>query len=65
MRAVKQLGGDQRVVAAFPPLRRSAELARAVDGFVFIGDDKVRQAQLPVSVVGPAGIVLERPKHWS
>lgn len=65
VRAVKQLDQGRRVVAAFPPRRRSAELARAVDGYVVIGDDKVRRSQLPSTVVTAAGIVLERPKHWS
>jgi hypothetical protein len=36
-----------------------------VDGFVFIGDDKIRRSQLPDSIVTKAGIVLRRPKHWA
>lgn len=55
----------KRVIVAFPPGRHSADLKRVVDGFLFIGDDKVRQAQLPGEVVTAAGVVLRRPKHWS
>jgi hypothetical protein len=36
-----------------------------VDGYLSIGDDKVRRAQLPVEVVTEAGVVLRRPKHWA
>lgn len=61
----KSLFPAKRIVVAFPPRRRSAELMRVADGFVAIGDDKVRRAQLPDEVVTPAGVVLRRPKHWS
>jgi len=65
VRETKSLFPAKRIIAAFPPSRYSAELKRAVDGFVFIGDDKIRGAQLPYEVVTKAGIVLRRPKYWS
>jgi hypothetical protein len=65
VRETKSLFPAKRIIAAFPPSRRSAELRRVVDGFVFIGDDKVRRAQLPEEIVTEAGITLRRPKHWS
>lgn len=65
VREVKSLFPQKRIVAAFPPKRHSAELKRVVDGFMFIGDDKIRQAQLPDEVVTKTGIILRRPKHWS
>jgi len=63
--AMKRLRPDKRIIAAFPPNRHSADLKRAVDGYLFIGDDKIRQAQLPIEIVTNAGITLRRPKHWS
>jgi uncharacterized LabA/DUF88 family protein len=65
VRETKSLFPMKRIIAAFPPSRHSAELKRVVDGFMFIGDDKIRQAQLPDEVVTKAGIILRRPKHWS
>ncbi|WP_189222491.1 NYN domain-containing protein [Saccharothrix coeruleofusca] len=64
VRATKKLAPTKRVIAAFPPRRNSADLERAVDGYLRIGDDKVRRAQLPDEVVTAAGLVLRRPKHW-
>jgi uncharacterized LabA/DUF88 family protein len=65
VRETKSLFPEKRIIAAFPPNRHSAELKRVVDGFVFIGDDKIRRAQLPDKVVTEAGVVLRRPKHWA
>jgi uncharacterized LabA/DUF88 family protein len=64
VRETKTLFPAKRIIAAFPPSRHSAELKRVVDGFRFIGDDKIRQAQLPDEVATEAGIILRRPKHW-
>jgi hypothetical protein len=60
VRETKSLFPAKRIIAAFPPGRQSAELKRVVDGFMFIGEDKVRQAQLPDEVVAKAGVVLRR-----
>jgi len=30
-----------------------------------IGDDKIRQSQLPPTVDTPTGITLHRPKYWT
>jgi uncharacterized LabA/DUF88 family protein len=65
VRETKSLFPAKRIIAAFPPSRRSADLKQVADGFVFIGADKIRRAQLPDEVVTKAGIVLRRPKHWS
>lgn len=65
VRETKSLSPEKRIIAAFPPKRHSADLKRAVDGYVSIGDDKVRRAQLPEKVVTAAGVVLRRPAHWS
>jgi len=63
--AVKRLCPEKRIIAAFPPRRNSDDLKRTVDGYLSIGDDKVRQAQLPTKVVTAAGMTLSRPNHWT
>lgn len=65
VRAAKRLRPDKRIIAAFPPGRHSADLKRAVDGFLSIGRDKVSRAQLPVTLTADSGVVLRRPKYWS
>lgn len=62
---VKLVRPDKRIVVAFPPQRHSADLKRIADGFVYIGADKVRQAQLPPKVLTPGGVPLLRPPYWS
>jgi len=65
IRAMKRLCPEKRIVAAFPPRRQSAEIERAADGYLAIGDDKIRQSQLPPVVVTPTGIAIHRPKRWA
>ncbi|GAA1872697.1 NYN domain-containing protein [Asanoa iriomotensis] len=62
---IRKLGGGKRVVAAFPPRRRSDALRRLADGSFTIGDAKLRRAQLPPRVGRPSGPVLTRPAYWS
>jgi uncharacterized LabA/DUF88 family protein len=65
IRAMKRLWPEKRTVAAFPPRRESGDLKRAVDGYLVIGDDKIRKSQLPSPVVTSTGVTLQRPKHWT
>ncbi|AXB45775.1 hypothetical protein A4R43_27540 [Amycolatopsis albispora] len=65
VRALGRLRPDKRVVAAFPPRRRSGELRRAVNAAFTIGDAKLRQAQMPAKVVTATGVTLDRPAHWA
>jgi hypothetical protein len=60
-----RLQPHKRVLVAFPPNRFSARLIKAVDAYIRIGLDKVRNAQLPPSVVTAGGVVLERPGDWN
>ncbi|MGH4008661.1 MAG: NYN domain-containing protein [Pseudonocardiaceae bacterium] len=62
---MKRLRPEKRIIAVFPPRRHSADLKRAVDAYLSIGDDKIRKAQLPPEVVNNAGITLRRPKYWT
>lgn len=64
VRALKRLRPTKRIIAAFPPNRRSDDLRRAVDAAFTIGAAKIRQAQLPPSITTAAGVTLVRPKHW-
>ncbi len=61
--ALKRLAPGVRVVAAMPPNRNSAGLAAACDAALPIGIAKVRQAQLPMTVMNGFRR-LTRPEHW-
>ncbi len=63
--AVKHLRTGKRIVAAFPPRRRSKSLAQAVDGYVSVSHTRVRNAQLPPEIVTRGGVRLTRPAYWS
>jgi uncharacterized LabA/DUF88 family protein len=65
IRSLKRLRPAKKVIAAFPPNRRSDDLRRAANATFTIGLAKLRQSQLPDTVVTGAGIVLTRPSHWS
>ena len=56
---------NKRVVAIFPPDRQSGELKRACQGQLWIGEDKLRQCQLPQLVPISGGNVASRPAHWA
>jgi uncharacterized LabA/DUF88 family protein len=63
--AVKRLRSEKQIIAVFPPRRNAVGLIVAVDGYIRIGSDKIRKAQLPPKIVTAGGIILERPAHWS
>ncbi len=64
VRALKRLLPEKRVVAVFPPKRRSDNLRRAVDASFTLGDAIIRQSLLPTTVVDSAGTVHRRPTSW-
>lgn len=64
IRRIRKRYPDKRLIVAFPPERHSAELKRAADGYVHIGEDKLRTSQLPGRVTKPDGYVLRRPATW-
>ena len=55
---------DKRLIVVFPPNRQSAQLKKAANGFLSIGEDKLRQNQLPDHVITASGFALHRPAHW-
>jgi uncharacterized LabA/DUF88 family protein len=63
--AVKHLGTGKRIIAAFPPRRRSRDLAQAVDGYISVDHATVRNSQLPPEIVAKGGVRLIRPAYWS
>ena len=63
--AVKHLRTGKRIIAAFPPRRRSRDLAQAVDGYISVDHATVRNSQLPPEIVTRGGVKLSRPAYWS
>ena len=61
---VRQRFPAKRIVVTLPPSRQSVELTRAANGFFHIGEDKLRQSQLPPQVQRADGFMLQRPAHW-
>lgn len=55
---------QKRVVIAFPPDRYSDQLKRAANGYFTIGEDKLRQNQLPDPVVAAGGFAIHHPARW-
>ncbi len=64
IRTVRRLFPAKWVVVAFPPARRSVELANAASTSFQIGRAKIAGSQLPEQVVKADGYVLQRPAKW-
>lgn len=64
IRRVRQRFPDKRVIVAFPPRRSSSELKRCANGYLAIGEDKLRASQLPESLLKADGFALSRPASW-
>ncbi len=62
--AVRRRFGDKRVMVAFPPHRRSAQLRRAADAATHLAGPVIRLSRLPDPVVTPTGIELRAPRGW-
>lgn len=62
--AVRRLQPTARIIAAFPPRRRSDDLRAAVDASFTIGNANLRQSQLPTPITSKSGIRLHRPTKW-
>ena len=56
---------SKRVIAAFPPNRKSKHLRQVVTASFTIGRDKLRNSQLSDEVTRSDGYDLERPASWS
>ena len=64
VRQIRNRFPNKRLIIAFPPTRRSAELKKAAHGHFVIGADKLRQNLLPNEITTPSGYVLKRPARW-
>lgn len=62
---IRRLHPAKRIIVAFPPDRRSGNLSRLAHGSFTIGEAKLRQSQLPHTVVKPGGFALRRPTRWA
>lgn len=64
-RQVRRRFPHKRIIVAQPPGRHSSELTKAATGYFTVGEDKVRQSQLPPTVTRADGFVLHRPAYWT
>jgi uncharacterized LabA/DUF88 family protein len=64
IKCVRQRFPHKRLIVAFPPKRHSAALRSAAHGCLTIGEDKLRDSQLPERILKPNGHVLLRPESW-
>ncbi|MGH3329395.1 MAG: NYN domain-containing protein [Streptomycetales bacterium] len=62
--ALKRLRPQVRVIAAFPPQRRSDDLRRSCDASFTIGHANLRQSLLPDVVARADGYKYRRPARW-
>lgn len=65
IRQVRKRFPSKRLIVAFPPNRHSSELKRHANGFLTIGEDKLRNSQFPDQVVKADGFILQRPSTWT
>ena len=56
---------SKRVIAAFPPDRKSKHLRQVVNASFTIGRDKLRDSQLPDQVTRADGYAIKRPESWA
>lgn len=65
VKQLRNLFPNKRVIAVFPPHRRSFDLGNAANGSFTLGEANLRQSQLPDNVTRADGFVLQRPTHWN
>lgn len=61
---IKRLFSNKKIIVAFPPDRRSKELQQLADGFIFIGEDKLRKNQLPITLLNKNQYPISKPERW-
>lgn len=64
VQVVRHRWPQKRVIAVFPPGRKSDALKRACNGHVWVGEDKLKQCLLPDPVLLAAGRLAHRPPGW-
>lgn len=64
IQAIRERYPIKKVIVAFPPMRRSDQLASIATASFTLGPKPLQCAQLPVEVVKADGYVLRRPDRW-
>ena len=62
---IRRLRPNLKIIAAFPPRRRSEALRRACDGVLHINETILRASQLPAVVQAADGRKYQRPTYWT
>jgi len=65
VRMVRDRWPKKRLIAIFPPNRKSDALRRAVHGHKRVAEADVRQSQLPAEVPLDRGKVARKPSEWA
>lgn len=65
VRIIRDRWPAKKVIAVFPPNRRSDALRRAVHGQKWIAEADVRASQLPQQVMISPGRTVSRPMNWT
>jgi len=65
VRVVRERWPSKKVIAVFPPNRKSDALKKAAHGHLWIGEDKLRGSLLPDEVPLAAGKTARRPSGWA
>lgn len=52
------------LIVVFPPNGQSAQLKKAANGVLSVGEDKLRQNQLSNPVITASSVALHPPSHW-
>ena len=64
VRRIRRLFPDKRVIAAFPPMRNSAELKQACNGFIHIGRSNLIKSLFPSVITKQNGFKIKKPRRW-
>jgi uncharacterized LabA/DUF88 family protein len=62
---IRQYRPEKKVIVAFPPNRKSDDLARVAHGSFWINEKALRVSLLPDPVIKANGYKLFRPTKWS
>lgn len=65
VRSLLRLRPNKRLIAVFPPKRRSDDLRRAVHASFTLGDAIIRNSQLPTPITDASGTTFHRPPTWT
>jgi hypothetical protein len=61
---IRELFPAKRVIVAFPPERRSAELQKLASAHIVVGRGKLKDSQFPNLICTSSGHLLKKPHSW-